>query len=225
MLPWTMKEDVIDDLSDGLISKKPKDNENEFRINRYIISYPFEGELKISQMKSTKMFPFLGVILFGGMGGFFGFLTVHYGIEEPFHPATIMCFFFSLFMLGLTSMVLVQHYATSRYWMFEKDAFFYKGLLWSEKTIARDNIESTFVTETITRTQGSSDVNYRYDVYLKVPSMSKYKKGYPICDVEIKSTWKNSFGVVDHSANDRAKSEARQICEVIAEHWQIPLSI
>jgi hypothetical protein len=220
-----VNEELIDDFNDELSSNNPSGNDKETGINRYIISYPYEGEMKISEQKSSKLFPFLPTIIFGGMGGFFGFLTVHYRIEEPFHPSTIMCFCFFLFMGGLAAWIIVEHYSNARTYTFEKDVFQYKGLIWGKKTIARDRIESVFILESITRTQGSSDVNYRFNINLKVPTMTQFKKGYPICDLELKNSWKTAFGGADYKANDRAQAEAKHICELIAKHWTIPVSV
>lgn len=219
-----MNEELIDDPKDDLVSKKPSGNEKEIRINRFIISYPFENELLISEHRSSKLFPFAPVIIFGGMGGFFGFLTIHYGIEEPFHAATIMCFCFFLFMSGLVAIVLTHHYASSRTYTFDKDEFRYNGLLWFKKRFDREDVKSVFISETITRTQGSSSVNYRFGICLRVP-MTQFKDGYPICDIELKDSWKGAINGSDYDSNEQAKIEARHICELIAEHWTIPVSI
>jgi hypothetical protein len=51
-----VKEELLDDPNDELVNKKPSGNEKEIRINRFIISYPFENEPLISEQRSSKLF-------------------------------------------------------------------------------------------------------------------------------------------------------------------------
>lgn len=220
-----MKEDLIDDLDDDLIAKQASDKGNRFRINRYIISYPFKDELQIAQQKSIKMFPIIVVTVVGGMGGFFLFLTGYYFIESGFagNAASIMCLFFAAIMLGITIFTLVQHYASSRTFTFEKDAFVYRGLFKSKKIILREDVRSVFLKETIVK-QGSTST-YRYSVCLKTPELNTKEGVYEMFEVDLKYPIKTLIKGKDHEVHEKAKIECKHICEVISEHWNIPVSI
>ena len=218
-----MKEDVIDDF----VAKDPSSNSKRIRINRYIISYPFKDELLISEQRSSKTFPFITVIIFGAMGGFFAFSTGFYFIDDGFSAsaASIMCLFFALIMWGIVTFLLVQHYSNKRRYTFEKNAFVYKGLLTAKKTILKEDVRSVYIKQTNTRTQGSSSVQYRFTVCLKVPELTKNKGVHELLDIEMKDSLKTVFGGTDLDINERAQVEAKHICELISEHWKIPVSI
>ncbi len=55
--------------------------------------------------------------------------------------------------------------------------------------------------------------------------MSNYKSGYPVCDFELKDSWKGAICGSDFVSNETTKVECRHICELIAEHWNIQVSI
>ncbi len=222
-----MKEELIDDPKDDLSSKAPSGIDKEFRINRYIISYPYKDELLIAEQKSIKLFPFIPVIVLGALGGFFGFLMIHYFKETGtfLNGAVLMCSLFAFSSWSIVIFVLVQHYSKKRRYAFEKHGFEYRGLFGKKMVILREEVTSVFIHKTTIRTNSSSSTQYRYAVCLKVPKYTKDKGVYKMLELDMKDSMKTAFGATDFKINDRAETEARHICEVISEHWKIPVSI
>jgi len=222
-----VKEDLIDDPNDDLTSKKPSGNEKIIRINRYLFSWPFEGDMLINEARSTRYGALFAALLFGGgFGVFFTFITVHSYQKEGYHPAMWMTIFFAAFGYFLATVAIMGAYSKKRSYLFTESHFVYTNLFGMKSTISRPKIESVFVSKTIIENNYGRQEDYSYGISFRV-SRSVAKDGkYSVMQVEGRDNIVGSFvGALDYTGMTQTEAECYHICELIAEHWNIPVRV
>jgi len=198
----------------------------DLTINRYHLITPIEGELLILKLRSkTRAWIWQAFVLFAvGLIPFLialNMLTVA-GVSSMMIFFAVVAFLFFL-MSGSTVYMALSKKSS---WLFASDKLIYTNSFGSRKVIRRENVISIFVTETVGKSKGGSEKYVRYELMLRVKPKFLNFGAYNLFIVDEPDTRETIFlsGINPASAKV-AEEDALQIAHVIAEHWNIPVSV
>lgn len=198
----------------------PKNGEIDLDINRYHISNTIKNDLLIKIKPSKEMGPFIGFVIFGGMGAFFGYITWHQYITEG--PDTIwLPLAFALFPSVLGIFSLQSGYFSRKKFLFRPDEMIYTNSFGLNTTIKKSDVASIYITQTMMSERGKSAHDYSFWITLKVPSR---KEGtFSLMHIEGRDSLSSVLGMLDDKGMSLAEKDARQMLFLIADHWKIAI--
>lgn len=196
----------------------------DLKINRFHIINPDKGELMIQQLKSKGYSWIWITLVFGGLSGFFLFLTIHYYFEER----TMMVFLFpGIFVLpgfALIALSLYDKFSDKAKWHFTELELIVTPQYGRKKIVPRADVKSVYIlAKTISYSDGGSTTHY--SVMLRIPN-SRYENGaYTLIQIEKDDVAKTNVGNINLQSILGPEGESRTIAELISGHWKIPLSV
>jgi len=195
----------------------------DLHINRYHLTNSVKNDLLIRGKRSTKIGPFIGFLLFGGMGAFFGFITAHSYLDEGYHFMMIITSLFCLFMSTLGVASLIGGYSNLSSYHFLTNELIITNSLGFKRTVKKQDVKSVFISKTLFAEEGKSADNYSYHITLRIPSLKSGELS--LFDIEGRDSLTFMIGMMDEKGMSIAGNESLHIAQVIADYWKMPVSI
>lgn len=198
----------------------------DLKINRFHLINPIEGELMILKMPTktrawirhsfffflvslVPIFIAVNMLMVSGVGSMMIFFTV---------VAAIF-----LFMSGSTIYMAKSKKAN---WLFAADKLIYTSSFGSKKVIQRENVISIFITETIGKSKGGTEKYVHYGLMLRVKPKGLNFGAYYLFVVDEPDSKETIHANGINKQNAKiAADEALQIAHIIADFWNIPVSV
>lgn len=195
-----------------------KTGEIDLHINRYHISNTVKNDLLIKIKPSKELTPFIGFLIFGGMGAFFLYITWHQYVTEG--PDTIwLPLLFGLFPAFMALLALQGGYFSRKKYLFRNDELICTNTFCFQTTIKKSDVASIYITQTMISERGKSAHDYSFCISLKIPSL---KSGiFSLIHIEGRDSLSSTLGVLDNKGMSLAEKDARQMLFLIADHWNI----
>jgi hypothetical protein len=196
----------------------------DLKINRFHLVNPHPGELLILKLRSKGIawiWKAMSLFLVG-----FVPLWISYDLLTTSGAGSMMIFFAvvgGLFFLAGGGYI---HGALSRSkWLFAPDRLVHTSSFGLKKTLLREDVFSVYITETTGKSKGGSKTYIHYGVELRVKPARLNFGAHTLFYVDEQDSIDSIMSVVNRKTTAAAKEDALKIATVIAEHWNIPLSV
>jgi hypothetical protein len=196
----------------------------DLHINRFHIINPDHGELLIREKKSFDLGTFWAALLFGAMAAFFLYLTFTYWQEGVPFSEWILPFLLGFIPLLITVTAVYALVTNKVQCHFTETELIRTNALGRNKIIPRNHVISVFITKQINTANGKES-SFNYTVDLRMPTAHYFNGELNLLQIQEKNSIASVIGGINREAMSLAQQDALQIARVIAEHWNIPVSV
>jgi hypothetical protein len=193
----------------------------DLKINRYHIINPDNGELMITELRSTGISWIFIFIACGLVGAGLCFAGYKAYTENDSLSGLVVASAFGLFFIFIGCFAIFKQFFSKEISHFTTTELIETGTFGKKRFFARDKVKSVFIHET-KRYENGRYKGSDFAVCLRIPGYNR-EDHYVLLNVSNEDTSKNNNPLIPFKYS--AESQACAIANTVANHWNIPLSV